>query len=87
MRSNFYKTAFVLLFILSNTVFAQDILFIGDEENPADSAMIESLEYDNEYYFSATVVSGDEFATEPYAAASIYNKYDAIFISETVAQV
>jgi hypothetical protein len=33
---------------------------------------------------SITVVHGDEYALEPYAAAANFNKYDAIFISVTV---
>ena len=72
MKTNFYKITLFLLVILSNTVFAQDILYIGDEYSSADSALIESLEY--EYFLGTTVVPGNE-----------YNHYDAIFISETVS--
>ena len=86
MKTNFTKITLLFLFIFSNTIFAQNILYIGlhtgDELLPADSALIDYLEY--EYGFSITVVSGADFATTPYAAAANYNKYDAIYISETL---
>lgn len=85
MKTLLYSSLMFLTLLASNNVsFAQNnLLFLGAENTGLDSAMIESLGYED---YKVTFVSSTDFkATDsPYESADAYADYDALIISESI---